>query len=377
MVQPLEGFTIGVTADRRREEQSELLRRRGAKVIDAPCIRTLALGAEDGMRAATDDLIAYPPDFLVANTGIGLRSWLAAAATWDLEFDLLEALSATRILARGPKAAGAMLTAGLDVWWQAPSEQLREVRDRLVEEPLDGARVAIQLHGDDDQDLSAAVRGRGGEPVEVPVYRWTLPEDTRPVERLIDDVCNGRVDAVTFTAAPAVRNLFAMAEDVGAATDLSQAFSAGVVAACIGPVCADAARAYGIDAPLVPERWRLGALVHAVADHLGERRRSLRIGDADVLVQGALVVVDGDEQRLTERERAVLDVLLRRTGATVARATLLREVWGSVDTDAHNLDVTIARLRAKLGRAGAGIETAPRRGYRIGTPAGLDYGNVS
>jgi uroporphyrinogen-III synthase len=377
VVQPLEGFTIGVTADRRREEQSELLRRRGARVIDAPCIRTLALGAEDGMRAATDELIARPPQFLVANTGIGLRSWLAAAATWDLEHRLLEALSTTRILARGPKAAGAMLTAGLDVWWQAPSEQLREVRDRLLDEPLAGARVAIQLHGDDDQDLTAAVRQRGAETVEVPVYRWTLPEDPRPVARLIDEVCARRVDAVTFTAAPAVKNLFALAESTGTAEDLRQAFAGGVVAACIGPVCAGAAGACGIEERLVPDRWRLGALVHAVADHLGARRRRLRIGDADVLIQGALVVVDGASQRLTDRERGVLEALLRRPGATVARSTLLRDVWGSAHTDAHNLDVTVARLRAKFGRAGAGIETAPRRGYRLGTPAGLDYGIVS
>ena len=369
MVQPLEGFTIGVTADRRREEQAELLRRRGAKVIEAPCIRTLALGAEDGMRAATEALIAEPPHFLVANTGIGLRSWLAAAATWNLEYELLEALSAARILARGPKAAGAMLTAGLDVWWQAPSEQLREVRDRLLEEDLAGARVAIQLHGNDDQDLSVEITRRGARAIDVPVYRWTLPEDTKPVARLIDDVCSGRVDAVTFTAAPAVRNLFALANETERRGDLQQAFADGVTAVCIGPVCADAARTEGIEAPVVPDRWRLGALVHAVADHLGARRRHLRIGDADVIVQGAVVVVDGDQQRLTDRERGVLDTLLRRSGATVARTTLLRDVWGSANTDAHTLDVTVARLRAKLGRAGAGIETAPRRGYRIGTSA--------
>lgn len=44
----LSGFTVGITADRRWEEQAELLRRRGACVIHGPSIRTLPIGPRDG-----------------------------------------------------------------------------------------------------------------------------------------------------------------------------------------------------------------------------------------------------------------------------------------------------------------------------------------
>ena len=47
MRQPLEGYCIGITADRRWEEQAELLRRRGATVMHGPSIRTLPMGADD------------------------------------------------------------------------------------------------------------------------------------------------------------------------------------------------------------------------------------------------------------------------------------------------------------------------------------------
>ena len=40
---PLAGYTIGVTADRRAEEQAQLLERRGARVLHGPTIRTLPL----------------------------------------------------------------------------------------------------------------------------------------------------------------------------------------------------------------------------------------------------------------------------------------------------------------------------------------------
>ena len=49
----LDGFAIGVTADRRWEEQAELLMRRGARVVHGPTIRTIPLVADVGIRVAT------------------------------------------------------------------------------------------------------------------------------------------------------------------------------------------------------------------------------------------------------------------------------------------------------------------------------------
>ncbi len=76
---PLAGFTVGVTADRRADEQAELLRRRGAEVFHGPAIRTLSLSDGPELARATQALIERPPDTLVALTGIGIRSWFEAA----------------------------------------------------------------------------------------------------------------------------------------------------------------------------------------------------------------------------------------------------------------------------------------------------------
>src|SRR6187431_3158217 len=102
---PLDGFVVGVTADRRAEEQSEMLRRRGARVLRAPVIRTLPLATDEGIRSATEALVAQPPAFVVANTGIGVRTWFGAAESWGVGEALREALMTARVLARGPKAA--------------------------------------------------------------------------------------------------------------------------------------------------------------------------------------------------------------------------------------------------------------------------------
>ncbi|MEL6984626.1 MAG: helix-turn-helix domain-containing protein, partial [Actinomycetota bacterium] len=68
---------------------------------------------------------------------------------------------------------------------------------------------------------------------------------------------------------------------------------------------------------------------------------------------------------LTWRERQILEVLLEGDGAVVSKERLLRSVWSGTESDPHVVEVTVGRLRRRLGPAGAGIETVIRRGYRV------------
>lgn len=362
---PLRGFLVGVTADRRASEQATMLARLGARVLRAPVIRTSPLEDEGPLRASTEALIAQPPHILVANTGLGMRSWWDLAASWGLDHQLRQALSATCVVARGPKAAAAVGVAGLTVRWAAPTEQLTSVEERLREERLAGKRIALQLHGCGHLQLADRLRRSGAEVIELPVYRWELPEDQGTVLRLIDLVCRNSVDAVTFTSAPAVGNLFSLARRAGREAELLEAFNGPVLAACVGPVCAAAAREVGVEQPAHPYQWRLGPLVRLVAERLQARRRTFLAGPHQLGLQGRTVFVDGRPSDLSQRELAVLHELLCRSGAVVAKATLLRRVWGATRPDPSVVDTTVGRLRAKLGPAGRSIQTVPRRGYRL------------
>lgn len=361
---PLEGFRIGVTADRRAEEQSEMLRRRGARVLHGPTIRTMPLGPDEGLRPATEAIIAMPPDVLVANTGIGVRSWFAAAESWGLGEELLGALAQSQVFARGPKAAGAVLTAGLPVAWRAPSETLAELVDELLRGSVERHRIALQLDGNVEQREATRLRDAGAMVFEVPVYQWTLPEDERPAVRLAEAACDRLLDAVTFTSAAAFDNLFALARDRDLEVPLRDALGDTVIAMCVGPVCAQTAAEHGVRG-VEPDRARLGAMVRTLTERLSARRRELLLAGTPVVVQGALVVADGMPVMLTDRERAVLEVLLRVPGGVVSRRELVRAVWDDPATDEHVLEVTVARLRKQLGRAGSALQTVVRRGYRL------------
>ena len=369
MLSPLEGFVVGVTADRRADEQADLLVRRGAHVLHGPVIHTLPLGPESDLRDATVQVIEHQPDYVIANTGIGIRGWVTAAAAWGWDETLTAALGTARVLARGPKAAGALHALGVDVWWRAPRESLSEVVDRLLAEPLAGRTVAFQLHGGDTREVTERIRAAGARMIEIPVYRWQLPDERTAPYALIDRVCNGDVDAVTFTTGPAVENLLELGRERDLEVAVRDALNGRVLAAVIGPYCAAVARQFGLDDIVEPVAARLGSMVRTLTEQLSGQRFVVRAGGRTMTVQGRAVEmqeIDGNERTvwLTTRERWLLDSLLRRRGAVVSRAELGRLVWGTAGAD-HLLDVTVARLRRRLGSLGAVVETVPKRGYRV------------
>ena len=371
---PLAGFTVGVTAARRREELSALLERRGARVVGGPAIRIVPLADDTELRAATDSCLATPLDALVVTTGIGFRGWMEAADGWGLGESLTGALSGARILARGPKARGAIRAAGLVDDWSPESESSSEVLAHLLERGVAGLRVAVQLHGEPLPDFVQALEDAGAEVVEVPVYRWVPPEDTAPLERLVDLVAARQLDAVAFTSAPAAVSLLRTAGERGNLGAVVQALQHDVLAACVGPVTA--APLERADIPTVqPSRSRLGALVREIVDTLPSRCRTIPVAGSLVQVRGHAAVVDGDVHALPPGPLAALRALARHPGVVLDRGQLLTAM-GCETGDGHAVEMAVARLRSALGPRV--VQTVVKRGYRLAyEPEALTAGCLS
>lgn len=367
---PLAGYTVGVTADRRADEQMKLLMGRGAECLHGPVIKTHPLGSEEDLRAATEAVISRPPELAILTTGLGVRSWLEAADAIQLGDRLRDVLGDIDLYARGPKATGALVTAGFDVAWTAPRARYDDIIDALVARGVTGATVAVQLDGAGAAGLCDRIEALGATVIRVPVYRWSLPEDTSAAERLIRAVAERRVDAVTFTAKPAVENFLEIAGFIGLLDEVVEALSHGVDVFCVGPVCATGFDDYPTVALFVPDRHRLGAMVQQIAGRFAEHGDDIELGGARVRVQGRLLVIhaDGAEPQvaqLSDRERALLAVLMERPGVVHSKRDLLRRVWNGTESDEHLVEVTVARLRQRLGAAALGVETVVRRGYRV------------
>lgn len=78
------------------------------------------------------------------------------------------------------------------------------------------------------------------------------------------------------------------------------------------------------------------------------------------------VACDGDSVRLTRKEFALLEYLIKNSGRVATRQQLLDNVWGySYFGDTRTLDVHIRRLRQKMNECGTCVETVVGVGYRF------------
>ncbi|MER0246867.1 uroporphyrinogen-III synthase, partial [Streptomyces sp. HSW2009] len=289
---PLAGFVVGVTAARRAEELIGLLERRGARVLHAPAMRTVPLADDAELKSATRELIERAPDVVVATTAVGFRGWVEAADGWGWGGAFADRLRAAEVVARGPKACGAIRAAGFSEAWSPESESMAEVLDRLLADGVAGRRVAVQLHGEPLTDFVAALRAAGADVIGVPVYRWLPPADLGPLDGLLDAVTARTVDALTFTSAPAVTSLLDRAAARGLRDELLAALRGEVLVCCVGPVTAAPLVRY--DVPVSqPERFRLAPLVQLLCAELPGWAVTVRVAGRSLGLRGRAVSVDG------------------------------------------------------------------------------------
>lgn len=362
---PLRGYRIGITAARKVEEQVALLERRGASVEWAPALSVEPNRINDAdLRAQTEKVLSEPVDMFVATTGIGVKSWFAAADEWGLLEPLLESLGRAEILARGPKSVGALRRNGLRELWSPQSECFEDVLAHLRGRDLTGKRIVVQEHGQSLSMVAHALRRQGAVVEAVTVYRVESAADPFPMFRMVDLIAERKLDAVTFTSAPAVASLMDTAGAVGRREEVVAAFQADVIATCVGPVTAAAFEMWGVPT-IQPDRSRLAAMVKLLETELPSRREgtALDVMGHLLLLHGDVVLLDGVEVRLSPAPLAVLHALAINPGHVVSRRELLQCLPTGQASSEHAVEMAVARLRAAIGTRL--IQTVVKRGYRL------------
>ncbi|MCW4384858.1 uroporphyrinogen-III synthase [Salinibacterium sp. SYSU T00001] len=358
----LEGFRIGVTSHRRSEDLIDAFERRGATVMHGPTLRVTHAQVDGPVLADTRAIVEARPDVLLATTGYGVRRWFEVADAAGLGDELTEVLGKARILVRGPKARGGIRAAGLDDDGMSDAETTESLVSKALEELPAGLTVAVQLHGHTDELQLSRLRERH-RVLTVAPYSWThLGSTDERVQRLVEAICARSLDAVTFTSAPSVDALFIAAECMGLLDPLQDAMRSDVLAAAVGPVTAAPLLAARIRV-IQPERYRMGALIRLLCEHL-ETTSVQRIATTHgpLVLRGQLVEVNGRRMTLPLTPLALLRRLAVEPGSVVSRADLVAALPGAQDD--HVMEVALSRLRQALDTPGL-VMTVVKRGYRL------------
>ena len=257
----LRGKRIAVLESRLGKELVGLIEQRGATVFHAPALAEVADLDPAQIATLVGSLKERPARVAIFQTGVGTRALFAATDALGLTRDFLDSLEKTVVVVRGPKPSGALRARGVRIDRSAAEPfTTTEILQALRDAPLQGARVLIQRHGTVNAELDRQLENAGAEVIEIPTYRWSLPEDTGPLEALVGRLERGELDGAVFTNAEQLRNLFAVAGKIGREAEVRFALNALVVAS-IGPVASAALREAGVQVRAEARPPKLGALL--------------------------------------------------------------------------------------------------------------------
>ena len=255
---------VAILETRAGAHLAELVARRGGVPLLAPALEELPDIDPQALRSMLAQWRAEPFKICIFQTGVGTRALFAAtdAANWTAE--LQERLAASIVVVRGPKPIGELNARGVRIDIKAASPFTTEmVLEALAEIAVAGASILVQRYGETNEALAAGLRSRGATVQEIATYRWALPADTQPLLKLLEMLSVGGVDAVVFTSAVQIHNLYSMAEKAGSAADLAKNLNRSIVAS-IGPVCSRVLRQYGVAPAFEANPPKLGPLMAAL-----------------------------------------------------------------------------------------------------------------
>ena len=256
--------TVAVLESRLGEQLCSLIARSGGRPFHAPGLAEVPDLDLEQIAALIPELEAHPAKVMLFQTGVGTRALFGAVDTLGLTGRLLALLDASTVVVRGPKPTAALRSRNvrIDLGARAPFTT-HEVLELLQPLPLAGERVLVQRYGVPNVELDRALEARGAQVLEIPMYRWSLPPDTAPLAALVDALDRQEIDAVAFTNAEQVRNLFTVADQRGRAASLKSALNRTLVAS-IGPVCSQALAERGVRYALEASPPKLGELMTAL-----------------------------------------------------------------------------------------------------------------
>lgn len=260
----MKGKTVAVLESRLGRQLAELVEKHGGLPRLAPALAEVPDIDPPGIARLLEDLESRPPRAVIFQTGVGTAALFGAADSLGATARLLAMLAKSTVVARGPKPTGALRSRGARIDRAAAEPYTTaQVLESLAGLPLSGERVVVQRYGETNVELERALSGKGAEVVEIPTYRWALPEDTRPLENLITALEAGEVDATVFTSASQVHNLFELARRIGKDVSLPANLNRTLVAS-IGPVCSAALATCGVNISLEASPPKLGPLIEAL-----------------------------------------------------------------------------------------------------------------
>jgi uroporphyrinogen-III synthase len=272
MADRLNGYRILILESREEAQFSRLLTEQGADVLQCPMFTIH--DAPDAARVEVwiRRFIDKPCDDLVLMTGEGLRRLIKVARRIEVEQDFIAAVGSARKFARGPKPGRALREIGLEPQLTTEKPTSEGIAEMLSRVDLKHHRVGLQLYPDKDHSaLIGAITAQGAEVDTVLPYAYDAQAAETNIITAIDEMAQGRIDAIALTNLGQVRRLVEVAKAHGCEARLRDGLARTPIAS-VGPVVSDELKSHGLRTDISPanDAYFMKPLISAMAAALGK-----------------------------------------------------------------------------------------------------------
>jgi uroporphyrinogen-III synthase len=272
MADRLNGYRILILETREEAQFSKLLAEQGADVLQCPMFTINDPPDPAPVEAWIRGAIEHPLDDLVLMTGEGLRRLMKAARRVELDQDLVTSLGKARKFARGPKPGHALREIGLEPQVTTEKPTSEGVIEMLSRADLKAHRVGVQLYPDKDHGaLLGAIAAQGATTMPVTPYVYDARAADSHIVSAIEEMVQGRVDAVALTNLGQIRRLIDVARARGLEPRLREGLAKTPIAA-VGPAVSDELASHGLRADIYPDNqaFFMRPLISAMAATLSK-----------------------------------------------------------------------------------------------------------
>lgn len=272
--QPLLGISIVSFESRQSEILKNALEKHGASVFSAPSVQEIPFEQNPEAFAFAEKLLAGKIEIVILMTGVGTRYLIQSLEKRFEKAALVEALKKTTLVARGPKSVQVLRELGLVPAITIPEPNTwREILEELDQSPrgidLKGRSVAVQEYGESNAEFLAALKKRGSKVIQVPVYRWALPDNRKPLEEAIQKIIAGEIKIAVLTSAIQIRHVLKVASEMGLEKEFKNKFKLLVIAS-IGPTTTETLTELGFIPHFEPTHPKMGTLAKELAEQAAE-----------------------------------------------------------------------------------------------------------
>jgi uroporphyrinogen decarboxylase len=271
------GLRVAALESRNNAEMGRLIEKFGGRAFVSPSMREVPIEQNREAIDFAHRLLTGEIEVMIFLTGVGFRHLLAAIERHVDRQRYLDALSDITTICRGPKPVAALAEVGLKPTHRVPEpntwRELLATIDGGI--PIANKTVGLQEYGITNRSLLAGLEARGARVVNVRVYQWELPVDTKPLEANIRAIAAGERDVILFTSAHQVANLLRLAQQLGLEEPLRAALRKMAVAS-IGPTTSEMLKGHELPVDIEPEHPKMGPLVATAAEKAAgvmERKR--------------------------------------------------------------------------------------------------------